>query len=172
MYSASAQNSCPRSALHSNHLRLVGSGVECLGLWWDTEAHTRAYTHTHTHPHAPTPRYRIVGCLGFVAPCFIWRTFCCQAAGVLPIVSIVVPFFGLTNSILRILKGNPKKELQWRLQVRFKAWFSGSGQLPTWPQRPRGLRAWVPRKQETDRADEQKQTNVGTSIVEIGFCGA
>ena len=26
----------------------------------------------------------------------------------LPIVSIVVPFFGLTNSILRILKGNPK----------------------------------------------------------------
>ena len=24
-------------------------------------------------------------------------------------------FFGLTNSILRILKGNPKKELQWRL---------------------------------------------------------
>ena len=35
----------------------------------------------------------------------------------LPIVSIVVPFFGFTNSILRILKGNPKKELQWRLQV-------------------------------------------------------
>ena len=34
---------------------------------------------------------------------------------VLPIVSIVVPFFGLTNSILRILKGSPKKELQWRL---------------------------------------------------------
>ena len=33
----------------------------------------------------------------------------------LPIVSIVVPFFGLTNSILRILKGNPQKELQWRL---------------------------------------------------------
>ena len=33
----------------------------------------------------------------------------------LPIVSIVVPFFGLTNSILRILKGSPKKELQWRL---------------------------------------------------------
>ena len=25
--------------------------------------------------------------------------------------------FGLTNSILRILKGNPKKELQWRLWV-------------------------------------------------------
>ena len=24
-------------------------------------------------------------------------------------------FFGLTNSILRILKGNPKKELQWRV---------------------------------------------------------
>ena len=36
-----------------------------------------------------------------------------------PIVSIVVPFFGLTNSISRILKGNPKKELQWRLQVGF-----------------------------------------------------
>ena len=35
----------------------------------------------------------------------------------LPIVSIVVPFFGLTISILRNLKGNPKKELQWRLQV-------------------------------------------------------
>ena len=37
--------------------------------------------------------------------------------GLLPIVSIVVPFFGLTNSIyiLRILKGNPKKEPQWRL---------------------------------------------------------
>ena len=32
-----------------------------------------------------------------------------------PIVSIVVPFVGLTKSILRILKGNPKKELQWRL---------------------------------------------------------
>ena len=32
----------------------------------------------------------------------------------LPIVSIAVPFFGLTNSILRIPKGNPKKELQWR----------------------------------------------------------
>ena len=36
----------------------------------------------------------------------------------LPIVSIVVPFFGLTNFILRILKGNPKKELQWRLLVK------------------------------------------------------
>ena len=34
----------------------------------------------------------------------------------IPIVSIVVPFFGLTNYfVLRILKGNPKKELQWRL---------------------------------------------------------
>ena len=32
-----------------------------------------------------------------------------------PVVSIVVPFFGLTNSILRFLKGNPQKELQWRL---------------------------------------------------------
>ena len=29
----------------------------------------------------------------------------------IPIVSIVVPCFGLTNSILRIPKGNPKKEL-------------------------------------------------------------
>ena len=26
-------------------------------------------------------------------------------------------FFGLTSFILRILKGNPQKELQWRLQV-------------------------------------------------------
>ena len=33
----------------------------------------------------------------------------------IPIVSIVVPLFGLTNSILGILNGNPKKELQWRL---------------------------------------------------------
>ena len=33
----------------------------------------------------------------------------------IPIVSIVVPFFGLANFILRILNGNPKKELQWRL---------------------------------------------------------
>ena len=33
----------------------------------------------------------------------------------LSIVSIVVPFFGLTKSIFRIRKGNPKKELQWRL---------------------------------------------------------
>ena len=29
-----------------------------------------------------------------------------------PIVCIVVPFFGLTNAILRIPKGNPKKEVQ------------------------------------------------------------
>ena len=35
--------------------------------------------------------------------------------GTLPIVSFVVPFFGLTKSILRILKGSPKKELQWRV---------------------------------------------------------
>ena len=34
-----------------------------------------------------------------------------------PIVSIVVPFFGLTSSILRILNCNPKKELQWRLKA-------------------------------------------------------
>ena len=40
--------------------------------------------------------------------------------GDLPIVSIVVPFFGLTKSILRILKSNPKKELQWRLEVGLK----------------------------------------------------
>ena len=33
----------------------------------------------------------------------------------IPTVSIVVPFFGLTNFIVRNLKGNPKKELQWRL---------------------------------------------------------
>ena len=33
----------------------------------------------------------------------------------LPKVSIVVPFLGLTKSILRILKGSPEKELQWRL---------------------------------------------------------
>ena len=33
----------------------------------------------------------------------------------LPLVSIVVPIFGLTKSIIRILQGNPKKELQWRL---------------------------------------------------------
>ena len=33
----------------------------------------------------------------------------------LAIVSIVVPVFGLTKSIFRTLKGNPKKELQWRL---------------------------------------------------------
>ena len=33
----------------------------------------------------------------------------------LPIVSIAVPFSGLTNFVLRILKGNPEKELQWRL---------------------------------------------------------
>ena len=38
-----------------------------------------------------------------------------RVEGCIPIVSIVVPFFGLTKSILRILKGNPKKELQWRL---------------------------------------------------------
>ena len=38
-----------------------------------------------------------------------------RALRILPIVSIVVPFFGLTNSILRIPKGNPQKELQWRL---------------------------------------------------------
>ena len=44
------------------------------------------------------------GCLG-----------CRGASETLPIVSIVVPFLGLTNFILRILKGTPKKELQWRL---------------------------------------------------------
>ena len=35
--------------------------------------------------------------------------------GALPVVYIVVPFFVLTNSIVRILKGNPQKELEWRL---------------------------------------------------------
>ena len=45
----------------------------------------------------------------------------------LPLVSIVVPFFGLTNSILRILKGNPTKELQWRLQVVFRPSFNEQG---------------------------------------------
>ena len=38
-----------------------------------------------------------------------------EDTGTLPIVSIVVPFFGLTNFILSILKGSPQKELQWRL---------------------------------------------------------
>ena len=56
---------------------------------------------------------------------------------VVPIVSIVVPFFGLTNSILRILKGNPKKELQWRLQVCSgpeKIWVSVARKFVTrWP---------------------------------------
>ena len=32
-----------------------------------------------------------------------------------PTVSIVAPFCGLTKSILRILNGNPQKEIQWRL---------------------------------------------------------
>ena len=35
-------------------------------------------------------------------------------------------FFGLTNPILGILKGNPKKELQWRLWVLFRAMQSGA----------------------------------------------
>ena len=35
--------------------------------------------------------------------------------GVVPRVSIVVPFFGFTDPAIRILYGNPKKELQWRL---------------------------------------------------------
>ena len=35
----------------------------------------------------------------------------------IPRVSIVVPDFGLTIVILRILKGNPKKELQWRVSI-------------------------------------------------------
>ena len=40
-----------------------------------------------------------------------------QAPGpqTLPIVSTVVPFFGLTKNLLRTLAGMPKKELQWRL---------------------------------------------------------
>ena len=49
-----------------------------------------------------------------------FRAFCGSALKsssrwLIPIVSIVVPFFGLTNSTYRILKGSPKKELQWRL---------------------------------------------------------
>ena len=34
---------------------------------------------------------------------------------ILPIVSIVVPIFGLTSFILTLPKDNPQKELQWRL---------------------------------------------------------
>ena len=45
----------------------------------------------------------------------------------IPIVSIVVPFFGLTNSRLGILTGNPKKELQWRLQVVYGLEIQGLG---------------------------------------------
>ena len=41
------------------------------------------------------------------------RTLCYNPT--IPILSIVIPFLDLTNSILRILKGNPKKELQRRL---------------------------------------------------------
>ena len=33
----------------------------------------------------------------------------------LPIGSIVVPFFGLTKYMIRILQDDPQKELQWRL---------------------------------------------------------
>ena len=39
----------------------------------------------------------------------------CGVFTTLPIVSIVVPFVGLTNFVSRILKGNPNKELPWRL---------------------------------------------------------
>ena len=51
----------------------------------------------------------------------------------LPIVSIGVPFFGLTIFILRILKGNPKKELQWRPQVGFNG-------VRIWGSRVQGFR--------------------------------
>ena len=43
-----------------------------------------------------------------------WYLFGWRFPG-LPIVSIAAPFCGLTNPILRILNGSPKKELQWRL---------------------------------------------------------
>ena len=33
----------------------------------------------------------------------------------MPVVSIVVPFLGLTKYRFGILQGNPQKELQWRL---------------------------------------------------------
>ena len=35
----------------------------------------------------------------------------------LPIVSIVVPFLGLTKYMLRILQGSTQKGTKWRLQV-------------------------------------------------------
>ena len=38
-----------------------------------------------------------------------------KGSGFYRIFSIVVPFFGLTDSILRIPKSRAKKELQWRL---------------------------------------------------------
>ena len=46
-----------------------------------------------------------------------------SSVAVLPTVSFVVPFCGLTNFFkkFRNLKGNPKKELHWRLQVESKA---------------------------------------------------
>ena len=44
-----------------------------------------------------------------------WKTNAPLRASGTPIVSIVVPFFGFTNCILRILRGTPKEELQWRL---------------------------------------------------------
>ena len=49
------------------------------------------------------------------------RVAACQSEGpqtkfkAVPVVSIVVPVVGVTNSISRILEGIPKKELQWRL---------------------------------------------------------
>ena len=42
-------------------------------------------------------------------------------------------FFGLTSSIVRILKGNPKKELQWRQGRLAKEW--NTVQEPGKPQR-------------------------------------
>ena len=43
-------------------------------------------------------------------------------------VSIVVPLFGLTKSILRIPKGNPKKELQWTIgTIDCGLWFRAQG---------------------------------------------
>ena len=50
-------------------------------------------------------------------PAFVGKMLNSESNTDLPIVSLVVPIFGLTSSILRTLKGNPQKELQWRLLV-------------------------------------------------------
>ena len=65
---------------------------------------------------------------------------CYLPVGGLVIVSIVVPFIGLTIFMMRMQKGNPKKELQWRRYfvqklrcyfvvgsgARVKSWKNGS----------------------------------------------